>query len=103
MVKKYNKVVIRKSSNPAKKLDAVFSSISGGRTKTVSFGSAKMDDYTIKKDKDQRARYRSRHKKDLQTGDPTRAGYLSWYILWGASTSRRENIASYKKRFGFVK
>jgi hypothetical protein len=60
-----------------------------------------MDDYTIKKDKDQRTRYRSRHKKDLQTGDPTRAGYLSWYILWGASTSRRENIASYKRRFGF--
>jgi hypothetical protein len=103
MVKKYNKVVIRKSSNPAKKLDAVFSNTSGGRTKTVSFGSANMDDYTIKKDREQRTRYRSRHKKDLQTGDPTRAGYLSWYILWGASTSRRENIASYKKRFGFVK
>lgn len=101
MVKKYNKVVIRKSSNPAKKLDAVFSNTSGGRTKTVSFGSKNMDDYTIKKDKDQRTRYRSRHKKDLQTGDPTRAGYLSWYILWGASTSRRENIASYKRRFGF--
>jgi hypothetical protein len=103
MVKKYNKVVIRKSSNPAKKLDAVFSNTSGGRTKTVSFGSANMDDYTIKKDREQRTRYRSRHKKDLQTGDPTRGGYLSWYILWGASTSRRENIASYKKRFGFVK
>jgi hypothetical protein len=60
-----------------------------------------MDDFTITKDKEQRARYRSRHKKDLQTGDPTRAGYLSWYILWGNSTRRRENIASYKKRFGF--
>ena len=51
--------------------------------------------------KAQRSRYRSRHRKDLSTGDPTRAGYLSWHILWGSSTSRRENIASYKRRFGF--
>ncbi len=31
-----------------------------GRTKTVHFGSAGMDDYTITKDKEQRARYRQR-------------------------------------------
>ena len=101
MVKKYDKVIIKASSNPQKKLDAVFSNTKGGRTKTISFGAKNMDDFTITKDKEQRARYRSRHKKDLQTGDPTRAGYLSWYILWGNNTSRRENIASYKKRFGF--
>jgi hypothetical protein len=60
-----------------------------------------MDDYTLTKDKEQRARYRSRHKKDLKTGDPTKAGYLSYYILWGDSTSVRTNISSYKKRFNF--
>jgi hypothetical protein len=70
-----------------------------GRTKTTHFGASGMDDYTISKDKEQRERYRTRHKKDLESGDPTRAGYLSYYILWGDSTSRQANIASYKKRF----
>tara|TARA_R110001592_G_scaffold67347_3_gene206507 strand:+ start:1982 stop:2275 length:294 start_codon:yes stop_codon:yes gene_type:complete len=91
-------VVIKKSNKSGKKLMAVFTK-DNGRTKTTHFGSAGMDDYTIKKDTEQRKRYRSRHKKDLSTGDYTRAGFLSWYILWGNSTSRKENIASYKRRF----
>ena len=92
------KVVISKSDKAGKKLKAVFTR-ENGRTKTTHFGAAGMDDYTIKKDKEQRTRYRNRHKKDLQSKDPTRAGYLSWYILWGESTSRQENIRNYKKRF----
>ena len=91
-------VVIKKSNKSGKKLMAVFTK-DNGRTKTTHFGSAGMDDFTIKKDTEQRKRYRSRHKKDLSTGDYTRAGFLSWYILWGNSTSRKENIASYKRRF----
>jgi hypothetical protein len=58
-----------------------------------------MDDYTITKDKEQRDRYRERHKKDLKTGDPSRAGYLSYYLLWGDSTSLQMNIEAYKKKF----
>ena len=73
-----------------------------GRTKTTHFGSAGMDDYTLTKDKEQRKRYRTRHQKDLQTGDYTRAGYLSYYILWGNSTSRKENISAYKNRFNLT-
>lgn len=91
-------VVIKKSDKAGKKLMATFTR-DNGRTKTTHFGSAGMDDYTITKDKEQRKRYRSRHKKDLQTGDYTRAGYLSWYILWGNSTSRQENIRSFKSKF----
>tara|TARA_R110000822_G_scaffold309567_2_gene439490 strand:- start:2310 stop:2603 length:294 start_codon:yes stop_codon:yes gene_type:complete len=91
-------VVIKKSDKAGKKLQAVFTK-DNGRTKTTHFGSAGMDDYTLTKDKEQRKRYRSRHKKDLSTGDYTRAGYLSWYILWGESASRKDNIASYKRRF----
>jgi hypothetical protein len=91
-------VVIKKSDKPGKKLVAVFTK-DNGRTKKTYFGADGMDDYTITKDKEQRKRYRSRHKKDLSTGDYTRAGYLSWYILWGDSTSRRDNISSYKRRF----
>tara|TARA_R100000734_G_C3315394_1_gene107322 strand:+ start:2032 stop:2319 length:288 start_codon:yes stop_codon:yes gene_type:complete len=92
------KMTIKPSTKPGKKLMAVFTK-DGGRTSTTHFGSAGMDDYTITKDKAQRTRYRQRHKKDLQTKDPTRAGYLSYYILWGDSTSRAENIKKYKKRF----
>ena len=90
---------VRRSDKSGKKYMAVFEI--DGRKKTTHFGSAGMDDYTKTKDKEQRSRYRQRHKKDLTTRDPTRAGYLSYYILWGESTSVRENIAKYKKRFGF--
>jgi len=78
---------------------AVFQNKKTGREKTTYFGAAGMSDYTINKDKERRQRYRDRHSKDLETGDPTRAGYLSYYILWGDSTSVRENIASFKNRF----
>lgn len=94
------KLVIKPSTQSKKKLMAIFSE-NGKKIGTTHFGSAGMDDYTLKKDKEQRDRYRSRHKKDLDTGDPTRAGYLSYYILWGDSTSRKQNIESYKKRFNF--
>jgi len=70
-----------------------------GRKKTTLFGSAGMDDYTIKGDKEQRERYRDRHRKDLVTNDPTKAGYLSWHILWGDSTSFQKNLSAYKRRF----
>ena len=86
------------STKSTKKLMAVFIEKTK-KTKTTHFGSAGMDDYTITKNKEQRERYRTRHAKDLKTGDPTRAGYLSYYILWGDSTSLKTNIASYKKKF----
>jgi hypothetical protein len=70
-----------------------------GRKKTTLFGSAGMDDYTLRGDKEQRARYRDRHRKDLMTNDPTKAGYLSYYILWGDSTSFQKNLSAYKRRF----
>jgi hypothetical protein len=64
------------------------------------FGAVGMDDYTITHDKEQRERYRTRHKKDLETNDPKRAGFLSYYILWGNSTSIQANKAAYQQRFG---
>jgi len=93
------KMVVKPSSKSNKKLMAIFSNRSNGRTKTTHFGAKGMDDYTITKDREQRARYRNRHQKDLQTKDYTRAGFLSYYILWGNSTSRAENIKAYKRRF----
>ena len=70
-----------------------------GKEKRTRFGAEGMDDYTLTGDKEARERYRKRHKKDLKTGDPTRAGFLSYYILWGDSTSLRKNISNYRKRF----
>jgi hypothetical protein len=93
-------VSITKSDRPGKKLKAIFKDAKTGRTKTTHFGASGMDDYTKTKDTEQRARYRARHAKDLK-GDATRAGYLSYYILWGESTSVSANIAAYKSKFGF--
>jgi len=70
-----------------------------GREKNTKFGAKGADDYTKTHDTEQRARYRKRHAKDLQTGDPTRAGLLSYYLLWGESTSLMTNLANYRNRF----
>jgi hypothetical protein len=88
-----------KSPNPEKKFRAVFEDEKTGRKRKTDFGAKGMDDYTITKDKEQRERYRERHKKDLKTGDPTRAGYLSYDILWGPSTSVERNLALYKSKY----
>jgi len=88
-------MIVQPSTNPKKKYMAIFEN----PKKTTHFGSKGMDDYTITKDKEQRERYRTRHKKDLETNDPRRAGYLSYYLLWGDSTSLETNIKTYKKKF----
>ena len=93
-------VSITRSDKPGKKLKAIFKDEKTGRTKTTHFGAAGMDDYTKTHDTAQRTRYRQRHAKDLK-GDPTKAGYLSYYILWGNSTSISANISAYRSRFGF--
>ena len=97
MSAKPKKVVIRKSTDPKKKLEAIFS-LDNGRTKTVRFGSAGMDDYTKTKDDKQKARYLSRHRRRENWNAPMTAGALSRWILWEKPT-RREAIQAYKKRF----
>ena len=89
---------IIKSPKPEKKWRAVFETDTG-REKHTDFGDSSMEDYTQHGDPERRENYRSRHQKDLETDDPTRAGYLSWYILWGDSKNLQQNIQSYKKRF----
>ena len=92
------KVIISDSTNPKKKLMATFYDNEGKKIKTTHFGQAGADDYTITKDKEQRDRYRKRHKKDLDTNDYKKAGYLSFYLLWNKPTLT-ESIKDYKKRF----
>jgi len=94
----YNLVSITNSSKSNKKLMAKFKNKKTGRESVTHFGARGMDDYTKKKDKAQRERYRSRHRGDNLT-NPRSPGSLSWHILWGNSTSRRDNIASFKRKF----
>ena len=82
------------STRFTKKYDAHFSD----GTKT-SFGAKGYEDYTQHHDKERRENYRRRHEDDLDTDDPTRAGFLSYYILWGDSINLDTNIAAYKRRF----
>ena len=65
----------------------------------TNFGLEGYQDYTQHHSKQRRDNYIRRHAKDLETKDPRRAGYLSYYILWGNSTSMAENIRNYKRKF----
>jgi len=85
---------ITKSPNKKKKWRAHFDS-----GKHTDFGSAGMEDYTQHHDKERRRRYLIRHEKDLLTKDPTRAGFLSFYILWGPHTDFKKNVLHYKHKF----
>jgi len=90
-------IKLEKSDRAGKKWKAVFDV--DGRSKTTHFGAAGMQDYLSHKDTERRQRYIERHKKDLETGDPTRAGFLSMFILWGPTTSFDENVRRYKAKF----
>jgi len=88
-------VSIKKSDNKLKKYKATFKI--NNRTKTIYFGAAGMSDYTKHKDKQRRSNYIRRHLKDLRTGKPYRAGYLSMYILWN-KVSFNASVADYRRR-----
>ena len=102
-------LTILPSSKPDKKWDAVF--MVDGKEKKISFGQKNARDYTLINDKNSkfylpkildrnvvRDSYRRRHKKDLETKDPMRPGYLSYYLLWNKKTLA-SSIKDYKKRF----
>jgi len=86
---------IQELHDDKKKYVAVFSN-----GKQVKFGASGYSDYTIHHDKKRREAYRKRHAKDLLTDDPTKPGFLSYFLLWGDSTSIEKNISSFKKQFG---
>jgi len=101
---------IVKSSKEGKKWTAIFD-IGDGKEKQVHFGSAGARDFTLINDKSSKfylpkildrnvvkASYRRRHIKDLETKDPTRPGYLSYYLLWSRPTLKGA-IKAFKKKF----
>lgn len=96
-MRKYKLLKVEKSTKPDKKYMAIFEDETGER-KITHFGAAGYTDYTKSKNKLQAEAYRRRHQNDLKTGDPTRAGFLSYYLLWD-SPDFEENIRRYKNRF----
>ena len=67
--------------------------------KRTQFGQFGADDFTLKGDLKQKEQYQKRHAKDLNTNDPTRAGYLSMFVLWNKATVEA-SVRDFNKRFG---
>lgn len=91
-------ISIKPSKAKDKKLVAKFER-ANGHSVTTHFGSKGMSDYTIHHSDERKQRYLDRHRKNENWSDPTSAGSLSRYILWGPSTSKSKNIASFKHKF----
>lgn len=81
------------SPNPKKKWRVIFDDDTH-----TDFGAKGYEDFTIHKDEERKKRYLKRHEKDLETNDPTKPGFLSYYILWNKPTIEA-SWRDYKKRF----
>jgi len=100
MKKKVKLLSIKSLKSGQKKYIAKFEIITKDgikKKKTTKFGAKGMSDYTIHNDIERRNRYIKRHTKDLRTKDPTRAGFLSMYILWNKK-SYKSSLLDYKRR-----
>jgi hypothetical protein len=92
-------LTVKKSKKPGKKWNFTFKHNKSQRTFTRSVGNSTRNNYTLHHNKTRRKHYLQRHAKNLNTGDPTRPGYISYYVLWGNSTSFEDNLKAYKKKF----
>jgi len=100
-------IEIKKSTNPDKKLMAIFEITKDGKKtkKTTHFGSSANKDFTIysKTDSKEKANqmkdaYLKRHSVNENWDDFTSAGSLSRYILWNKPTVE-SSIKDFKKKF----
>ena len=55
--------------------------------KTIHFGAAGMDDFTITGDEEQKKRYMARHRKE-NWNDRFSAGFWAKHLLWNKKTIR---------------
>ena len=97
--KKITSVRIEESPNKEKKMVAYFFDDEGNKVRTTHFGARGMSDFTQHKDPERMKRYLARHgKMGEDWKDPTTAGALSRWILWG-KPGLRDSFNDYKKRF----
>tara|TARA_S200002703_G_scaffold12848_2_gene11378 strand:+ start:3535 stop:3846 length:312 start_codon:yes stop_codon:yes gene_type:complete len=97
--------IVEAQAKTGKRFTAIFRIHKGGKViKITHFGqrNPKQGTYIDHGDKKKRTAFRARHKKDLETKDFKRAGYLSYFLLWGDSTSLKQNIEDYKKKFNLT-
>lgn len=86
-----------------KRFTAIFRKHKGGDIiKITHFGQRGGKTYIDEGDKEKRKNFRARHKKDLDTKDFKRAGYLAYFLLWGNHTTLKENLKDYKKKFNLA-
>ena len=90
---------IKKSDKKGKKWMANFEKNGKKIVRHFGYKSNKdtKNDYTLHKDRERRNVYVWRHMKDTRTNDPTRAGFLSLYVLWNLP-SRKSSIEDFRKR-----
>ena len=92
------KLLSFKPSDKADKKYMVVLETDEGRKKTIHFGAAGMDDFTITKDMEQKQRYINRHKAREDWNNPLTAGFWSKNILWNLPTITA-SLNDTKKRF----
>jgi hypothetical protein len=96
---------IKPSDRPTKKYVATFCTCEGPtkccdtERKKVHFGSRGSSTYLDHKDEEKRLAYVARHRVNENFNNPLTSGSLAKNLLWGPTTSLRENIALFKKRF----
>ena len=89
-------VVIRKSSKPGKKYDAIFNGV-----KTISFRARGYEDYTMHHDEKRKQNYIKRHgNEDWSRGNVESAAWLSRWILWEKPTIQQAITHANKKYQG---
>ena len=92
--------IVEAEPKTKKRYTAIFRLHKGGKViKVTHFGQRGATTYIDGADKKTRAAFRARHKRDLDTKDFKRAGYLSMLLLWGEHTTLKKNIEAYKKKF----
>lgn len=76
--------VITRSNNPKKKYKVVVTD--GKKKKTIHFGQAGANDYTLTGDDEAKYKYIDRHKKREDWQNPFTAGFWSLHTLWSDKT-----------------
>jgi len=96
------KLDIKNSQAKGKRFVAIFTD-DKGKSKKVNFGlkNPKKGTFIDHSDKELRKNYIARHevREKKFYKDPMRPATLSRFILWGSSSSLKQNIESYKKKY----
>lgn len=95
-------IVIKNSQAKGKRFVAIFTD-PAGKSKKVNFGlkNPKIGTFIDHGDKEIRKNYIARHevREKKFYKDPMRAATLSRFILWGTSSSLKQNIENYKNKY----